>query len=171
MSVMKLVNYKCPGCGAQLTVDTDLKQARCQFCGSFFRIDDESRPVIINNAERAGYEFERGRQRAQHQQVAEGYAPQSQVIPGQGAPGQAPLGYMPPQTYYAQVQPVQQKPQRKTWLWALGWIVFFPVPLTIILLDNATVKQKLSPTTRYVFVAVLWIFVLISAIFYRPSAT
>lgn len=136
---MKLVNFTCPGCGAQLNVDADMKQATCQYCGMTFPIDDEAQHVKFDGAEQAGYEFEKGRQRAQQEQI--------------------------PQTVYVEVQPAQPKPKRKTWLWVLGWIFIFPVPLTIIMLKNETVKEKLNPKARYAIIAVAWLLYLAIGLF------
>ena len=136
---MKLVNFTCPGCGAQLNVDADLKQATCQFCGITFPIDDEAQHVKFDGAEQAGYDFEKGRQRAQQEQI--------------------------PQTVYVEVQPAQPKPKRKTWLWVLGWIFIFPVPLTIIMLKNESVKEKLDPKVRYAIIAIGWLLYLAIGVF------
>lgn len=137
---MKLVSFSCPGCGARLNVDADLKQATCQFCGSTFPVDDEALHMKIDGAEQAGYEFEKGRQRAQQEQAG-------------------------PQTVYVQVQAQQPKPKRKTWLWVLGWICIFPVPLTIIMLKNESVKEKLNPKARYVIIAIAWLLYLCIGVF------
>ena len=129
--VMKLVNFTCPGCGAQLNADASMKRATCQYCGMSFPVDDEAQHVKFDGAEQAGYEFEKGRQRAQQEQMR--------------------------QTVYAQVPPAQPKPKRKTWLWVLGWIFLFPVPLTIIMLKNESVKQSLNPKARYAIIAAAWL--------------
>lgn len=50
----------------------------------------------------------------------------------------------------------QQKP-RKTWLWVLGWLFIFPLPLTLILLK----KKNLHPAVRYGIIAAAWILYLI----------
>ena len=43
------------------------------------------------------------------------------------------------------VQPVQPvKPKRKTWLWVLGWIFIFPLPLTLILVKKQNIKKGLK---------------------------
>lgn len=49
------------------------------------------------------------------------------------------------------------KKKRKTWLWVLGWICIFPVPLTILMLR----KQKMKKNTRYAAIAIAWIAYLI----------
>ena len=32
--------------------------------------------------------------------------------------------------------------KRKTWLWVLGWLFVFPLPLTILLLRNQKINKK-----------------------------
>lgn len=52
-------------------------------------------------------------------------------------------------------------PKRKTWLWVLGWIFIFPVPLTILLLR----KKDMKPALKYGLIAAAWIvYILIAAI-------
>jgi len=45
------------------------------------------------------------------------------------------------------------KPKRKTWLWVLGWICIFPVPLTILLLR----KKDMKPVVKYGIIAAAWV--------------
>jgi hypothetical protein len=49
---------------------------------------------------------------------------------------------------------------RKTWLWVLGWIFMFPVPLTIILLK----KRQLQPWLRYGLIGLGWLIYLVIVI-------
>lgn len=52
----------------------------------------------------------------------------------------------------------QVKPKKKTWLWVLGWIFVFPLPLTILLLR----KKGMKPIAKYCIIALAWlIYVLI----------
>lgn len=126
---MKIVNLTCPGCGARLEVDMDRKMAFCSYCGAALPVDDEIQKVQLDGAEKAGYEFEKGRQRAQAEAA-------------QASCQQAP----------------QEPPKRrKTWLWVLGWICIFPVPLTIIMLN----KEDMSKKARYGIIAAGWIFYLL----------
>ncbi len=62
--LVKIVNLTCPGCGARLEVDMDRKMAFCSYCGAVLPVDDEIQKVQLDGAEKAGYEFEKGRQRA-----------------------------------------------------------------------------------------------------------
>lgn len=42
---------------------------------------------------------------------------------------------------------------KKTWLWVLGWICIFPLPLTILLLR----KKDMKPALKYGIIAVAWL--------------
>lgn len=50
----------------------------------------------------------------------------------------------------AVAQPVKK---RKTWLWVLGWIFIFPIPLTILI----TRKQNLNTWVKIAIIAAAWI--------------
>ena len=114
---MKLVNFVCPSCGAQLRVDADKKWAECPYCDTSTLIDDEAQHVRLDDAEQVGYEFEKGRMRAQSEQAAY-------------------------QATYASAAAQPQKPKRKTWLWVLGWLFMFPVPLTILLVRDKNMGKR-----------------------------
>ena len=134
--LVKIVNLTCPGCGARLEVDMDRKIAFCSYCGAALPVDDEIQKVQLDGAEKAGYEFEKGRQRAQAEAAQASSQPQQ-----------------------ASYQPAPQEPpkKRKTWLWVLGWICIFPVPLTIIMLD----KKDMNKKARYGIIAAGWILYLL----------
>lgn len=103
---MKLISLKCQNCGSEMTVKNDSKEAICEYCGAKFIIDDEMNHIQYDNAEQAGYEFEKGRQRAQ-------YEKSSQSIHNNSS-----------------------SKKKHTVLWILGWICIFPVPLTILIVKN-----------------------------------
>jgi len=50
--------------------------------------------------------------------------------------------------------------KRKTWLWVLGWLFIFPLPLTILLLR----KKEMKAPIKYGIIAAAWIIYLIIAI-------
>lgn len=59
------------------------------------------------------------------------------------------------------VQPVQPvKPKRKTWLWVLGWIFIFPLPLTLILVK----KQNINKGLKLGIIIAAWVVYAIFAI-------
>ena len=66
---MKLVEAVCTHCGAQLTIDKDNNMAFCKFCGPVLIIDQQNHYINEDNAENMGYQFEKGRQRAQRDTV------------------------------------------------------------------------------------------------------
>ena len=60
---MKLIELKCPGCGAQMLVDQVQKKAFCEYCSMVMAVDDkmfddtpEEAPI---DSEEAGYRDER----------------------------------------------------------------------------------------------------------------
>lgn len=59
----------------------------------------------------------------------------------------------------------QPAKKRKTWLWVLGWIFFFPIPLTILIWKN----EKLDKKLRYGIIAAMWAIFLLIGIFSQPS--
>ena len=113
---MKLIDTTCPKCGANLRIDADRQSAFCEYCGAQILIDDEVQHLQIDNAENAGYAFEKGRQRAQHEVCA------SRTVPAQPAP---------------------QKKKKILW-WVLGWIFIFPIPRTIIIARNKKLKPLIK---------------------------
>lgn len=66
---MKLIDLKCPRCGATLKNVRDRNNIVCQYCGNSFVLDDETKVVRYDSesAEEAGYQFEKGRLRAQNE--------------------------------------------------------------------------------------------------------
>ena len=70
-SFMKMIETNCPNCHGQMKIDKENKTAVCPFCGTTALIDDETQHVQYDNAEDAGYNFEKGRQRAQAEAEAE----------------------------------------------------------------------------------------------------
>ena len=52
---------------------------------------------------------------------------------------------------------VGQTKKRKTWLWVLGWIFIFPLPVTLILLK----KKEMKPILKYGIIALAWVLYLV----------
>ena len=131
---MKLIDTTCPKCGANLRDDADRQSAFCEYCGAELLIDDEVQHLQIDNAESAGYAFEKGRQRAQNEAQAQRF-------------------------YTSQPQPAPKKNKKMVW-WVLGWIFIFPVPLTILIARN----QKLKIGAKTGIIAAGWIVYLLIGI-------
>lgn len=68
---MKLIEFKCPSCGADLKTDASREMMYCEYCGKRLILDDEAMRVriSIDNAREAGFEFEQGRINAQSNNV------------------------------------------------------------------------------------------------------
>ncbi len=128
---MKLVTVKCPNCGSNLELDADSKQTFCSFCGTKVIIDDEVQhhQIHYDNAEDAGYQFEKGRQRAQAESGM--YIPRMPIVQD---------SFNPPK-------------KRKTFWWVMGWIFVFPLPLTILLIRN----KKISKALKIIIIALAWL--------------
>ena len=137
--LVKIVNLTCPGCGARLEVDMDRKMAFCSYCGAALLVDDEIQKVQLDGAEKAGYEFEKGRQRAQAEAAQASFPSRQAFYQPASQPTFQPQ--VPPQPQQAPQEPPKR---RKTWLWVLGWICIFPVPLTIIMLNKEDMSKRLG---------------------------
>ncbi|MBQ6442098.1 MAG: zinc ribbon domain-containing protein [Lachnospiraceae bacterium] len=61
---MKIVDTKCPKCGAQLKIDQTKESVTCDFCGVQLFIEEEGLQLSPGGSEEAGYRFEKGRQKA-----------------------------------------------------------------------------------------------------------
>ena len=138
---MKLISLKCPNCNSTMQTDDSAKEVYCSYCGTKFAIDDEVKHIQYDNAEQAGYEFEKGRQRAIEEQQARNSVPD-----------------------YVQYQPPKK---RKTWLWVLGWLFFFPIPLTVIIVRS----QSLSKKAKIIILSILWAVILLLGIFGETEQT
>jgi predicted RNA-binding Zn-ribbon protein involved in translation (DUF1610 family) len=66
---MKLVDLKCPKCGGKLQVSEASTKTTCPYCDEQFVIDDEVQHVRYDNMEEAGYQYEKGKQKAQNEIV------------------------------------------------------------------------------------------------------
>lgn len=55
----------------------------------------------------------------------------------------------------------------KIWLWVLGWIFIFPLPLTILLLR----KKNMKPALKYGIIAGAWVVFLLFVIIYNAGKT
>ena len=137
---MKFIDLTCPKCSALLEVNTDDKIVYCEYCGAKLLLDDEKQHFQFDDAETMGYNFEKGRLRALHenQQI-------NQPVNQQKNP------YIVEESNHNHSVTKQSKKRR--WLWILGWIFVFPVPLTILMRNN----QKLDKKIKNLIIVVAWI--------------
>ena len=125
---MKPVQINCPHCGAPLKIDGTMQQVTCEYCGMTTWLDHETEQTNDFDSEEAGYNFEKGRQRAQAEIARRTYA-------------------QPRQTY----TPAQPK-KRHTFWWVMGWIFIFPIPATILIVRS----KKLHWILKIVLVLAVW---------------
>ena len=62
---MKIIELKCKNCGSLLKIEEGIPKVTCEFCHTSFLIDDEAQHVKYDNMYENGYEFEKGRIKAQ----------------------------------------------------------------------------------------------------------
>lgn len=136
---MKLVEMKCKNCGAKLKVNADAKDANCQFCGAEFKIDDEVQHVKYDDMEQAGYEFEKGKIRAQQEHKEKSSNSTDTII----------ITNRPKKFY-----------ENKTFWIVIAWIFFLPFTATYYILKN----KKLDNKMKIIIIAVMWIIFIIIGI-------
>lgn len=68
---MKLEEMKCKGCGAKLNVEDGADSVTCPYCNVTYRVQD---------VENSGYEFEKGRIKAQKEHLRSLTAPNYAVM-------------------------------------------------------------------------------------------
>ena len=66
---MKLVELECENCGAALKIEEGTDTVNCPYCKASYKIDDEVKHVKYDDMENSGYEFEKGRIKAQKEHI------------------------------------------------------------------------------------------------------
>lgn len=116
---MDIENIKCPNCGANLEIAEGVKLVTCPYCDSDVRLSDGDTHVEVENASRAGYEFEQGRIAAQREyEAAERKAAEERRL--------------------AAYREKKRRENRKWWV--LGWILCPYVPATILVVRSKKLK-------------------------------
>lgn len=67
---MKLVELECQNCGAALKIEEGTEMVSCPYCKATYKLDDEAQHIKYDDMENSGYEFEKGRIKAQKEHVA-----------------------------------------------------------------------------------------------------
>lgn len=134
---------KCPNCGAEIGNNTKV----CEFCGSALTAEMRKEQERINKAGcpkcgSTNVTFEREKQ-------GEFKGKKETAIIRNTVGVCKDCGH----TWTVEGSGANTK-KRRTWLWVLGWIFIFPVPLTILMLRP---ENKLDKKIRYVIIAVAWI--------------
>ena len=130
---------KCPNCGAEIA-----NNQQCEFCGS--KITPMMRQEIeqMNKAGCPKCGSGNVTFRRENQAVVNSKSSKEIINRTVGLCNDCGA------TWYTDSAPEKK---RKTWLWVLGWIFIFPVPLTIILVK----KKDMKPILKYGLIALAWI--------------
>ncbi len=129
---------KCPNCGAEIN-----NSKYCEFCGSQITADMQKEQELLNKSacpKCGSTNIKFAREKIGESKGKRG----TQII-------RTTTGVCNDCGYTWQTQDAPKK--KKTWLWVLGWIFIFPVPLTIILLR----KKDMNSILKYGIIAVAWI--------------
>lgn len=161
---------KCPSCGAETTGKI------CEFCGSEMPKENinitnnyygEAPAQEMNQNAKAGTCPKCGSTKINFKRERVGSSSQSssrKKYVGNGRKGQSvskssyrTIGLCQNCGYTwnpnAGTNSTQTKTGAPMWLWVLGWICIFPVPLTILMLR----KKDMKPAIKYSIIAVAWI--------------
>lgn len=139
---MKLLEMKCKNCEALLKVEEDAKYIECQYCNTRYKLDDEVQHIKYDDMEKSGYEFEKGRIRAQQEQK------------------RAQSNY----NNLNNVNNTSKKKNNKTFWLILAWIFLLPFTATYFIAKN----NKLDKKKKIVIIAIMWVIFLVIA-YANPS--
>ena len=140
---------KCPSCGAEVGTSK-----YCQYCGTQISIEMQKEQEQLNKmgcpqCGSTNIQFKRENQGEIRGKNSK------QVV-------HRTVGFCKDcgATWYPNSVANELPKKRKTWLWVLGWLFIFPVPLTILMLRNKNMK----PVLKYGIIAVAWIIYLLIAL-------
>lgn len=144
---MRIVALTCPACAAQLKIDATCNHVVCEYCGTTFPIEREGATVTYGHATRAPYEFERGRMKAQEEQR---WRQQDRDAALAAEPGRRHN-----EIEVAGVREDGTQRQKHGCLMALGWLFFWPAPVSV-LLNRWLERKDYDAHTRRMFLTILW---------------
>lgn len=130
---------KCPNCNAELG-----SKRICDYCGSQISIDSIKEQELMNKKGCPKCNSTNIQFRRENQGEIRGKKSKKVIYKTVGFCKDCGATWTPPE---------EVKPKRKTWLWVLGWIYIFPIPLTIIMLKNT----KLVKWLRMTIIAIAWL--------------
>lgn len=145
---MKTVGIKCPFCGGSIEFETGAKSAKCPFCDSQVILEETESSSV-----KAGYDFERGRIKARQDAARERLEEEKERVRAQQAADLERIRVQK-EIDLARVNAAQEEERRRKRriFWIIGWILCFPIPLTIIL-----VRAKMPKILKILLIAAAWI--------------
>jgi len=139
---------RCPHCGAET------QNSICEYCGSEIKQEQNVVPEkrFVNKAgcpSCGSVNIKFTREKTGTVKTKKG---SQSVVRTVGLCGDCGYTWYPNQSDAAPTK-------KKTWLWVLGWIFIFPVPLTILMVRN----KKLNKWVKIGLIAIAWFFYFIIA--------
>ncbi|WP_294483066.1 hypothetical protein [uncultured Ruminococcus sp.] len=180
------IDLKCPNCMGERNIDTANMLLICPYCDNrqvippdqieaYRRLNNQSQPGMNNQFNQNNNDFYNN-QNINGNYYSSNHIPQQNM---QGSYSNNPPqqnNWQPVNSSYNNVQPsAMSVPQgtysatyapqakKRTWLWVLGWIFIFPVPLTILMLRN----RVMPAGVRYTIITIAWI--IYGVLFFRSS--
>ncbi|WP_189270139.1 zinc ribbon domain-containing protein [Pseudobutyrivibrio ruminis] len=134
---------RCPSCNAEIEANSKV----CQYCGTQISYDMKREQEQLNKVGcpkcgSSNITFEREKQ-------GEVKGKNGSTVVRRTVGLCKDCGY----TWYSDGQQREYKKKSSTWLWVLGWIFMFPVPLTILMVRNKNMK----PVVKGLIIAAAWI--------------
>ncbi len=160
---MKTTSLKCPSCNASLKVEDFNKIIVCPYCDSTVVVESVSAENTSategNRATREGGAAGKNRASVKddNSNQKENAGAVENTIGGAADDEKNKYNYNSNAGGYAENKPAKK---RRTWLWVLGWMCIFPIPLTILMLSSPKTKS-IDLKARIIIVAVAWVVYLI----------
>lgn len=147
---------QCPNCGATIKNESRF----CEFCGSQITVEMQKEREQLNKV---------GCPNCGSSNVTFNREKQGEVKGKNGTTVvRTTVGLCKDCGYTWNTTGNTQSPKKKmTWLWVLGWIYIFPLPLTILMLR----KKDMKPVLKYGIIVIAWMVYLAIGAFGKPINT
>lgn len=131
---------KCPSCGAEIGTNK-----YCEFCGTQIPYEMLQKQEQLNKAGCPKCGSTNIQFRRENQGEVRGKNSRQVIHRTVGICKDCGATWYP--------NAANEPKKKRTWLWVLGWICIFPVPLTILMLR----KKDMKPALKYGIIAAAWI--------------
>ena len=138
----RIISMKCSNCGAEIGLNAKF----CEYCGSAITAQMRQEQNEINKA---------GCPKCGSPDISFSREKQGEVMGKDGLTVVWETVGVCEDCGYTWRTDGGAKPtaQRKTWLWVLGWIFVFPLPLTILMLHS----KQMKPALKYAIIISAWV--------------
>lgn len=153
---------KCPQCGGEIASNS----RQCEYCGSQITVDMMREQQELNkdgcpNCGSTNISFTREKQGEVIESDSRRQGSKKVKTTTTAQVLYATIGYCNDCGHTWATTPVEEAPKkRRTWLWVLGWIFCFPIPLTILML-NSERTAHIDKRIRIGIVVAVWALVIL----------